>query len=515
MPTIRGQPWRDVAHPQTSRLVTAGASQQQQQRQQHGYDDGLATDLFSSDKLHQTHGSTVSPAAASCSDADASAAFTCPMQPINIAGEQASVTAANQQEAEAELTLACQQLAEAAAKHAKQRAVLEQALLAPVDLTLSSAHLQAPDAALPAPADCTSHETDCPAACGEPLEAASVSNRQVIAALDAAPVDQVQEGGASCLTAACRELAHVASAHAAQRAQLDSLVQCQLAPATTMPAHANHAASKTSDCAMHQHIRSTRRLTAAAKGKALGKVGGKHKQACSAVDTAAWPPGPQQHIWAGQDHPSDSRDSNRRRSNSVKAAESTESHADSPMLVTPTAEASGRGADLLAPDAHSCGLTLPMADKGSAEQWPPAAAMPGGLSARQGCLHSADADSVLNTQGILQSPCQMPISSAGMLAAGTVAADLCFPDSRVCIAGQASVSKAEPSFGTVHGMLSALQLPNLGLLLPSHSTGADVDPLGILVPVEEFLADDTAGQTQLAVVQQPPGGHPYTCFWPY
>ena len=427
------------------------------------------------------------------------------MQPINIAGEQASVTAANQQEEEAELTLACQQLAEAAAKHAKQRAVLEQALLAPVDLTLSSAHLQAPDAALPAPANCTTHETDCPAACGEPLEAASVSNRQVIAALDAAAVDQVQEGGASCLTAACRELAHVASAHAAQRAQLDSLMQGQLGASDSMPAHANHVASKTSECAMHQQVRSTRRLSTAAKGKAFGKVGGKHKQACSAVDTAAWPPGPQQHTGAGQDHPSDSRDSNRRRSNSVQA-DSTATHADSPMFMTPTAEASTR-TDLLAPDAHMCGLTLPMAYKAPAEQWLPAAAMSGGMSGHQGCLHSADADSVIYSQGILQSPCQMPISSPGMMAASTVASDVCFSDGRVCIAGQASVSEAEPSFGTVHGMLSALQLPNLGPPLPSDSRCADVDPLLILAPVEESLKDDQAGQGQSAVVCHSRGGH--------
>ena len=502
VPTIRGQPWRDVAHPQTSRLVTAGASQQQQQqqqRQQHGCDDGLATDLFSSDKLYQTHGDTVSPAAASCSDADASADVTCPMQPISIAAEQASVTAANQQEEEAELTLACQQLAEAAAKHAKQRAVLDQALLAPKDQP--STHLQAADAALLAPANCNRHETDCSAACGEPVEAASVSNRHLTATLDAAAMDQVQEGGASCLSAACRELAHVASAHAAQRAQLDSLLQCQLAASTITPAHANLTASKTRDCAMHQHqhMRSTRRLTTAAKGKALGKVGGKHKQSCSAADTAAWPPGPEQHIGVGQDHPSN-RDSSRRHGDGVKVADSVETHADSPMFMTPLAEAS-RVADLLASDAHSCGLTSPLADTASAEQWPPAAAMPGGLSAHQGCLHLADADS------ILQSHCQMPISSAGMTAAGTGAPDLCVPDNRVCSAGHTSGSGAEPSFGTVHGMLAALQLPNLSLPLLSHPRCADVDRLVILAPVEESLKDDQAGQGQSAVVRQPPGGY--------
>ena len=198
---------------------------------------------------------------------------------------QSSVT--DPPEIDAELTSACQQLAEAAAGHAHHRASLQQALT-----QLSSQ--QAPswgaaaDAVAAAGLEADQHEQNsCSTACAALLQAAEASCAEDVDGTQAEYADDPGSNNTEDLALACAQLTEQLSAHASQQDQLQQLLQQQQLAAT--PSKALFPAVT----AQQVQIQAARQHQAAklAFDKA-GKAGARVRQHCSAIDTAAWPPGP-------------------------------------------------------------------------------------------------------------------------------------------------------------------------------------------------------------------------------
>ena len=250
-PTARGQSRHDgpTPHPQSSRLAFPGANHQQLL-----HDECITAAALHEDRLCQAADEVLPQLPARSGVADAAAVLTTTAQLDESAAEQVLVPVPDQtqeENAEAELTFARQQLAEAAANHAQQKAMLEQALLAqPADPC--SAQI-APPYATPSVADSYRPQpTDCSTICADSGNADTPTHYQPVAApetgapdaaaagatasaciapnaaaLGATAVPQDPSSSPDCLSASCRELAQVASAHAAQRTELETLLHCQ------------------------------------------------------------------------------------------------------------------------------------------------------------------------------------------------------------------------------------------------------------------------------------------------
>ena len=189
-------------------------------------------------------------------------------------------------EPDIELTSACQQLAEAAAGHAQHSATLQQALT-----ELSSQHSASMDTAdSPVAAARLKanqlEQSSCSSACGALLQAAEASCTEDVQ--DAEYTDSHKSEDPEDLALACEQLTEAVSAHASQHQQLKQLLQRQLAAPPSKGLH-----SAVTD---QQIVTQPGRQHEAAKvafDKAVGcsKPGPRVKQRCSAVYTAAWPPG--------------------------------------------------------------------------------------------------------------------------------------------------------------------------------------------------------------------------------
>lgn len=538
-PTTRGQSRHDATtpHPQSAQLAFPGANYQHLV-----HDERSTMAALAEDGLCQATDNVLPQVA------DAAAVLTKTLQLDESAAEQALFSTADQaqqEEAEAELTFACQQLAEAAANHAQQKAMLEQALLAQT-ADPRSAQI-APPYATPSAADSYRQQlTDCSVICADSVNADTPMHYQPVATpetaapdataagatasactapgaatLGAAAVHQDQSSSPDCLSASCRELAQVASAHAAQRAELENLMHRQLEASTSAAAPCQPTASSIAGSAGPQPLRAPG-LLAAHKGRAHSKLNVKPKRPRSAVDTAAWPPGPQQAAGVHHAHPvkavkREPQSSMRllARESSTACGKTVSSHLIQPaeaMLLTLEADSLEPDHAALPPDACLTRLPELVADaccichqcRGSAQRLPSAAITAAQAPDQEQARHSAVADRDMYAERLADGLNQQPVSSAAPSTSGAETPELCLLDSRAPITEQTAVSVLEPSFDTVHAMLSALHLPSLSL--PQSQDSGHDEALHIHTPAVWAVQTAAAAEGgQLAQVTQSPG----------
>ncbi|DBA72932.1 TPA: hypothetical protein ACH3X2_009886 [Trebouxia sp. C0005] len=446
---------------------------------------------------------------------------------------------AQEEDAEAELTFACQQLAEAAANHAKQKAALEQALFAHTADPLS-AQIGPPDAALSAPHSDKAQSTDCSAISADSVNAdmpthyqpdaapetaapnataagatASTCTAPGAAVLDAAAVHQDQSSSPDALSASCRELAQVASAHAAQRAELENLMQRQHEASASAAAPPRTIASSFAGSACPQPL-SGSRLVAAHKSRAHIKLNVRPKRPRSAVDTTAWPPGPQQAAGVHHAHPVETV--KRAPQSSVRLlahkptavrGKTVSSHLMQPpesMLAALEPDSLGTDNVALPPDACLTRLPGLVADAACSEQRLPSAAITAAQAPNQEQERpSAVGDRDMYGDHRAGALSQQPVSTAAPSTSGAEVAVLCLLDSQAPITEHTAASSPEPSFDTVHAMLSALHLPKLGRRQSEDL--AHVEAMHIQNPVVWPVETAAAEGGQLARFSQSPAVH--------
>lgn len=536
VPRTRGQSRHDAPtpHPQSSRLAFPGATYQQLVHVERNTAAALHED-----RLCQAADNVLPQLPARSRVTDAAAVLTTTVQLDESAAEQVPFPIpdqAQEEDAEAELTFACQQLAGAAAKHAKQKAMLEQALFAQT-ADPPSAQIGPLDAAPSAADSYRPQPTDCSAICADSVNAnmpthyqpaaasqtaapdataagttASACTAPGAAALDAAAVHQDQSSSPDRLSASCRELAQVASAHAAQRAELEDLMHRQLEASTSAAAPPRPVATSVAGSACPQPLRGSG-LAAAHKSRAHSKLNVKPKRPRSAVDTAAWPPGPQQAAGVHHVHPVEAVKCEPQSSMRLLARETTtvsgktvSSHLIQPaesMLVTPEADSLGLDYAALPPDARLARLPGLVGDAAYIEQRLPSADTAAQLSNQEQARRSAVAGRDMSAESLANGLSQRPVSSAAPLTSGAEVAELCLLDSQASITEQTAVSVLEPSFDTVHAMLSALHLPKLGL--PQSEDSGHDEALHVQSPVVWPVKTAAAEAGQLAQVSQSPG----------
>ncbi len=511
-PTTRGQSRHDAPtpHPQSSRLAFPGANYQQLL-----HDERTTAAALHEDRLCQAADNVLPQLPARSRVPDAAAVLDTTVQPDESAAEQALFSIADQaqeEDAEAELTFACQQLAEAAANHAKQKAMLEQALLAQT-ADPPSAHIEPPDAALSAADSYRQQPTDSSAMWADSADANTPTHYQPAAALatgapdataagaiasaciapgaaalDGAAVHQDHSSSQDCLSASCRELAQVALAHAAQRTELENLMHRQLEASASIAAPSRAAASNVVGSAWPQPLRGPG-LPAAQKSRAHSKLNAKPKRPRSAVDTAAWLPGPRQAARVHHAHP-------------VKAVK-CEPQSSMRLLSRETTTARGKTvsshltqpaeAVLLTLEANSLETELRLSEDTAAQ-----------ACNQEQARCSAVADRNMYAEHLADGLSQQQISSAAPSTSGAEIPELCLLDSQASITEQTAVSLLEPSFDTVHAMLSALHLPGLGL--PQSQDSGHDEALRIQSPVVWSVRSAAAAEDgQLAQLSQSPG----------
>ncbi len=535
VPTTRGQSRHDASapHPQSSRLAFPGANYQQLVHDEH-----TTVAALHEDRLCPAADSVLPQLPARSGVTDAAAVLTTTVQLDESAAEQVPFPIPDQAQegdAEAELTFACQQLAEAAANHAKQKAMLEQALSAHT-ADSPSAQIGPPDAASSAADSYRPQSTDCSAICADSVDANTPTHYQPAAALetgapdataagatasaciapgaaalDAAAAHQGQSSSPDRLSASCRELSQVASAHAAQRAELETLMHRQLEASTSAAAPCRLVASSDVGCAWPRPLRGPG-FPAAHKSRAHSKLNVKPKRPRSAVDTAAWPPGPQQaagvqHVHSVQAVRCEPQSSTRllaRKTTNV-GSKTVSSHLIQPaeaMLAALEPNSLGTDNAALPPDACLTRLPGLVADAAYSEQRLPLAADTAAqASNEEQARHSAVADRDLYAECRADGLSQQPVSSAAPSTSGAETLELCLLDSQASITEQTAVSVFEPSFDTVHTMLSALHLPKLGL--PQSQDSGHDEALHIQSPVVWSVKTAAAEGGQLQVSQSP------------
>ncbi|KAL3157391.1 hypothetical protein ABBQ32_011868 [Trebouxia sp. C0010 RCD-2024] len=194
---------------------------------------------------------------------------------------------------DAELTDACQQLAKAAADHAQCRASLQQALTEISTQHFASWGDAANAVATAGHTNASQHEeTSFPTACcAALLQAAEASQAEDMRAYQAEHADGRIDGNPEEMADACQQLAEAMSAHASQQEQLQRLLQQQLA---STPSQAPSPVSTAQHVPSQPGRHDKAATTAFDKAVARSKPGVRMIQHCSAADTSAWPPGPQQ-----------------------------------------------------------------------------------------------------------------------------------------------------------------------------------------------------------------------------
>ncbi|DBA85972.1 TPA: hypothetical protein ACH3X1_005510 [Trebouxia sp. C0004] len=500
VPTTRGQSRHDAptSHPQNSRLAFPGAKYQQLV-----HDERTTVAALHEDRLCQGAEHVLPQLPTRNGVTGAAAVLTTTVQLDESAAEQVSLPnpdQAQEEDAEAELTFACQQLAEAAAKHAKQKAMLEQALFAQT-ADPPSAQTGCPDAVLSAADSYRPQPTNYSVICADSISAnmpahyppaaapqtaapdataagatVSACNAPGAAALNAAAVHQDQSSPPDCLSASCRELAQAASAHAAQRAELENLMHHQLEASTSTAAPPQSVASSVAGSAWPQPLRGPG-LQAAHKSKAHSNLNAKPKLPRSAVDTAAWPPGPQQaarvhHVQTVKCEPQSSMRLLAQKTTTIsgKTVSPRLIQPAESMLVTLEADTLETEYAALPPAAPLTRLPGVVPDAAYLEQRLLAAATtPAQMFNQEQARRSAFADRDMSAESLVDGLSQQPVSSAAPSTSGAGIAQLCLMDSQAPITKQTAASVLEPSFDTVHAMLSALHLPRLGLLQSEDS----------------------------------------------
>lgn len=348
-------------------------------------------------------------------------------------------------QSDVELFSACQQLADATADHAQHRATLQQAL---TELsrqnspTLDSAESSVAAARIKA----------------NQLEQSSGSSA-LLQAFEASCTEDVQDAEYTDddrghepkeLSLACKQLAEAVSAHASQRQQLQQLLQHQLAAPRSKDLH--------SAVTLHQTVTQPGRQHAAAKiacdkAVACNKPGPRVKQRCSAVNTAAWPPRPPHQQVKGP---------LLQASLAGRAAKGLTSKAQQfqSSACTDAYQSANLGqlSDKAAVQAKLTAAQEAADVEGGTYMGSPATLLHDTLVHEQdmtrlqihGLTTVAVSDNAVGTAGVAMEDLEGNVAATSDL--GVAASGDCL---------EAAADQVEPSFGSVHAMLSALQLPRM------------------------------------------------------
>lgn len=355
-------------------------------------------------------------------------------------------------QSDAQLTSACQQLAEAAIDHAEHRASLQKALM-----ELSSQHSPSWDgteiagAAAGQVANQLEHSTGS-SACAALLQAAEASCLEDMHNAQAEHAER-SDNGPEDLTFACEQLTEAVSAHASQQQQLQHLLQQQLAAApSTAQASALTALPHVVSQPNKQH-----QAAKLAFNKPVGcnKPRGRVKQQCSAEYTAAWPPGP------------------------------PEQKPEGPMMQVAvagrTAKGLTRGAAQLQNQTANLGhlsgraavqAKLTLAHRAAEVEQTGTTPLPShGTWTHQQVqtrlVHEQEEirlGSFTNVTGLDNAMRTAAEAVTDLKGTAPASSDLASAASGACM--EAAEDEAEPSFGAVHAMLSALQLPRVEAIFP-------------------------------------------------
>ena len=366
-------------------------------------------------------------------------------------------TASELPQPDIELASACQQLAEAAGGHAQHRASLQQALT-----ELSSQHslstdtAEGPTAAARAKANHL-EQSSCSSACAALLQAAEASCTEDVQGAEY--TDSHKSDNAEVLALACAQLTEVVSAHASQQQQLKQLLQQQFAAPPSKGLH-----SAVTD---QQMVTLPGRRHEAAKiafDKAIGcsKPGPRVKERYSAAYTAAWPPGPPDPQFKGP---------LMQASVAGRAARGLTSRAG--QLQSSICTDAYQGANLgqltdraliqaKLPSRHEAADVAGVDQSGS----PP-------LSMHDTLVYQQDMITPevhgLNTVALSDNAVRTAADAMKDLEGNAPA----FSDCESAAFGaclKAATEEVEPSFGAVHAMLSALQLPGMEAASPRQDS---------------------------------------------
>ena len=347
-------------------------------------------------------------------------------------------------QSDVELISACQQLADATAGHAQHRATLQQALT-----ELSSQHSPSLDSANGSVAAARLKanqllQNSSSSACAALLQAAEASCTEDVQ--DAEHTDNDQADGPEDLSLACEQLTEAVSAHALQQQQLQHLLQQQLAAPPSKGLHSAVASHQTATQPGRQH-----EAAKVAFDEAVGcsKPGLRLKQGCSAKYTAAWPPGPPNQRLKGHLMQTSlagraakgltSRAGQLQRSVCADAYQSANlGQLTDKAPVQAKLTAAQEAADMAGGDhTGSSPLSLLVHEQDM------------GRPQSHGLTTAVVFDNAVGTAAMKDPEGNAPPATSDL---GTAASEACL---------EAVADKAEPSFGTVHAMLSAMQLPSM------------------------------------------------------
>ena len=344
---------------------------------------------------------------------------------------------------------------EAAAGHAEQKAALKQTLVAVAEHRASPLN--------------TAADTEADAAFSQRQQAAHAQACPALLQAAEAGLQEDNDGnkvslaGVSCgnspadLTLACEQLTEAASAHASQREQLYHLLQQQQQLAMA-PCTASVSAGRAKKTVPHNNRTAGRQPGKAAgpgpdKTSVVSKVLSKPKQRCSTSETAAWPPGPAQASRVVSATPPVAQ---KAVTGSVKQTEVSQEESSMAQAQAARADAAVHTYDY---DSHVAAKLIPhpqLAPTHGAEHAVPNTAAGRGIEA------AAQTDTELIAA--------RPDSHDAALAVIDESNGATRTEHNLPGAQGHAVDKAEPSFGAVHAMLSALQLPAVDLTMTTESS---------------------------------------------
>ena len=419
----------------------------------------------SSSAAHATPHEADADILSACKQLEESAAMLAPHNPRQRLAWQAQAGAkallqgslSKLPQSDVELTSACQQLAEAAAGHAQHSASLQQTFT-----ELSRQHSPSRDSAESSvaaarPKITQLKQSSCSSACAALLQAAEASCTEDVQGVEAEHAHHFDGSDPQDLTLACGQLTEAVSAHACQQQQLQQLLQQQLAAAPSKglsPAVAAHQVA----------VQPSRPHEAAklAFDRAVGcsKLGARAKQRCSAVYTAAWPPGPPDQQLKGLFMQASVA------GRAAKGLSSRAGHFHS-SVCTDVYPQMCRSANLghysdKAPVEAKLASMHEVADVAEVQQLgsPPLLLLDTlvheqdiirpqlhGLTTVAVSDKAVETDVMKHLQGNAPATSDLEIAASGAYL-------------------EAVVDEAEPSFGAVHAMLSALQLPKMEAAMP-------------------------------------------------
>ena len=367
-------------------------------------------------------------------------------------------------QANTDLPSACQQLAETVGAHAEQRASLQQAfeaLSADQPLFLTQAAVVAANTE---PRTSQNEQGSSAELCAALLQAAESCHQE-------GKHDQGSNSPRE-LASACEQLTEVVSAHASQRQELQ-----QLATSSSKAPPLLVAAKHASTLSNRPRLQTQAARPVSQKDSKSSKSGANMEQRCSGADTAAWPPGPPQH----------SRGCSLQASSAQEAAESLHTQAEQSQDVelsclteavhAPLAEQASCDYRQMAGGSASPAQPAAAAKQAAHQQHVTMAKVSNGNAAGSPrlLLPSESARHGETTQTVADCSNSSPARPDDSALASSNGAFASGPTSFGPRAGLTEAAKeVELSLGAVHAMLSALQLPAMDPAEPRDSSSCMV-----------------------------------------